>query len=369
MEVRDQRVDHVIGRAGHEVELRRGVLTRHDVAAAERIGPVLTALKIARRHGRIGHRRVRVKRAFERAYCGGTDSNHAVPLSLRLMHGVDNLLRHVVALGVHDVLRRVVLLHQTEGIDTDLELDGGKLRTLGLDGGHELGREVQARRGSSGRVLFLHGVDGLVLLGVALVIGNVGRQRHVTGGVNGLVERAWLAGNIATGRLKAHQTATAAIGDKVDDLGRQHHGSPLGRMGATGAILNLSTGLQALTRLDQALPNVAQRVNILTAPEQQRLDHATRAGFATDQAGRHHARLVDDEHIARLDIVDDVAEDAVLDGAAMLQRRSCPGAFAIHHQQAAGVTRLGRSLGNQFLRKVVVKIIGTHRHVGYSLYS
>ena len=117
-------------------------------------------------------------------------------------------------------------------------------------------------------------------------------------------------------------------------------------MGATGAILNLSTGLQALTRLDQALPNVAQRVNILTALEQQRLDHATRTRLATDQAGRHHARLVDDEHIARLDIVDDVAKDAVLNGAAMLQRRSCLGALAINHQQAAGVARLGRSLGN-----------------------
>ena len=187
--------------------------------------------------------------------------------------------------------------------------------------------------------------------------------------MNGLVERARLAGGIAAGRLKAHQTASAAIGNKVDDLGRQHHGSPLGRMGATGAILNLSTGLQALTRLDQALPNVAQRVNILTALEQQRLDHATRAGFATDQAGRHHTRLVDDEHIARLDIVDDVAEDAVLNGTAVLQRLPRLGAFAIHHQQAAGVARLGRSLGNQFLRKVVVKIIGTHRHVGYSLYS
>ena len=131
-------------------------------------------------------------------------------------------------------------------------------------------------------------------------------------------------------------------------------------MGATGAILNLSTGLQTLPRLDQALPNMSQRVNILAALEQQRLDHATRAGLATNQAGRHHARLVDDEHVARLDIVDDVAEDAVLNGAAMLQRRSCLGALAIHHQQAAGVTRLGRSLGNQFLRKVVVKINGTH---------
>ena len=175
MEVRDQRVDHVIGRAGHKVELRRRVLAHHDVTAAERVGAVPTAFKIARRHGRIGHRRVRVKRALERAHCGGADGDHAMSFGLRLMHGVDNLLRHVVALGVHDVLRGVVLLHQTEGIDADLELDSGKLRTLGLDSRHELGCEVQARRGSSGRMLLLHGVHGLVLLGVALVVGNVGR--------------------------------------------------------------------------------------------------------------------------------------------------------------------------------------------------
>ena len=218
-------------------------------------------------------------------------------------------------------------------------------------------------------MLFLHGVDGLVLLGIALVIGNVGRQRHVAGSMDGLVERARLAGGIATGRLKAHQTAPAAIGDKVDNLGRQHHGSPLGRMGATGAILNMSTGLQALARLDQALPNMAQRIHVLAALEQQGLDHAARSRFTTDQTGRHHARLIDDEHVARLDIVDDVAEDAVLNGTAVLQRRSRLGALAIHHQQAAGVARLGWSLGDQFLRKVVVKIIGTHRHVGYSLYS
>ena len=108
--------------------------------------------------------------------------------------------------------------------------------------------------------------------------------------------------------------------------------------------------------------------NILAALEQQRLDHAARARLATDQAGRHHTRLVNDKHIARLDIVDDVAEDAVLNGTAVLQRRSRLRALTIHHQQAAGVARLGRSLGDQFLRKVVVKIIGTHRHVGYSLY-
>ena len=290
-------------------------------------------------------------------------------LGLGLMHGVDNLLRHVVALGVHDVLRRVVLLHQAEGIDAHLELDGGKLGTLGLDSGHELRSKMQARRRSGSRVLLLHGVDGLVLLGIALVIGNVRRQRHVAGSMDGLVERARVAGGVAARRLKTHQAAAAAIGDKVDNLGRQHHGSPLGRMGATGAILNLSTGLQTLARLDQALPNVTQRINILATLEQQRLDHAARACLATDQAGRHHARLVDDEHIARLDIVDDVAEDAVLNGTAVLQRRSRLGTLAIHHQQTAGVTRLGRSLGDKLFGQVIVKIISTHRHVGFSLYS
>ena len=178
--------------------------------------------------------------------------------------------------------------------------------------------------------------------------------------MDSLVERTRLAGGIATGRLKAHQTAAAAIGDKVDDLGRQHHGSPLGRMGATGTILNLSTGLQTLTRLDQALPNMAQRIHVLTALEQQCLDHTARSSLAANQTSRHHARLVDDEHIARLDIVDNVTEDAVLDGATVLQGRSRLGALTIHHQQATGIARLGRRLGDELFGQVVIKIIGTH---------
>ncbi len=141
-------------------------------------------------------------------------------------------------------------------------------------------------------MLLLHGVNGLVLLGIALVIGNVGRQRHVAGSVDGLVECAWVAGCVAARRLKTHQAAAAAIGDKVDNLGRQYHRSPLGRMGATCAILNLSTGLQTLARLDQALPNVAQRVNILAALEQQRLDHAARARSCDRSGGPAAPRLV-----------------------------------------------------------------------------
>ena len=190
----------------------------------------------------------------------------------------------------------------------------------------------------------------------------------MAGGMNSLIKRARLASGIATGRLKAHQTAAATVGDKVDDLGRQHHGSPLGRVGATGTILDLSAGLQTLPRLDQTLPNVAQRIHVLAALEQQRLDHAARAGLAADQAGRHHARLVDDEHVARFDVVDDVTEDAVLDGAAVLQRRPRLGTLAVNHQQTTGVARLDGRLGDELFGQVVIKIIGTHRHVRFSLY-
>ena len=114
---------------------------------------------------------------------------------------------------------------------------------------------------------------------------------------------------------------------------------------------------------------MAQRIHVLAALEQQGLDHTARAGLATDQSGRHHARLVDDKHVARLDIVDNVAEDAVFDGAAVLQRRPRLGTLAVNHQQAARIARLGGSLGDELFRQVVIKIIGTHRHVRFSLYS
>ena len=137
------------------------------------------------------------------------------------MYGVDYLGRHMIALGMHDMLSRVVLLHQTERIDTHFKLDSGKVRTLILDALHKLGSEVQTRRWRRSRMLLGHRVDGLVLLGITLVIGNIGRQRHMARSMNGLVKRARLARcGVGALRLKANQAATTAVNDVIGNLGR-----------------------------------------------------------------------------------------------------------------------------------------------------
>ena len=184
-------------------------------------------------------------------------------------------------------------------------------------------------------------------------------------GVNGLVERAWLTRcEVSTLRLKANQTAAATILNVIGNLGRQHDRRILGSMGTAGSVLDLCTGLQALSRLDQAFPYVTQRINVLAALEQKRLHHAAGLGFTAHQTRRHHTSLVDDQQIARLDVVDDVAEDTTLDRTAVLQ---CHGIgrvtpLAVKHEQTARIARLGRRLSDKLFGQVVIKIIGTHGH-------
>ena len=56
----------------------------------------------------------------------------------------------------------------------------------------------------------------------------------------------------------------------------------------------------------------------------------------------------------------------VLDGATVLERNGIRRAdgtarkLAVHHQEAAGITRLGGSLSDQLIGQVVIKIIGAH---------
>lgn len=70
---------------------------------------------------------------------------------------------------------------------------------------------------------------------------------------------------------------------------------------------------------------MAQRINVLAALEQKRLYHTASLRLAPHQARRHHAGLVDDQQITRLDVIDDVAEDAMLDRPTVLQRHGICG--------------------------------------------
>ena len=109
---------------------------------------------------------------------------------------------------------------------------------------------------------------------------------------------------------------------------------------------------------------MTQRINVLTALEQKRLYHSASLCLAPHQARRHHAGLIDDQQITWLDVIDDVAEDAMLDRPTVLQCHGICGVapLTIKYKQTTRVARIGRCLGDKFLRQGVIKIIGTHGH-------
>ena len=72
-------------------------------------------------------------------------------------------------------------------------------------------------------MLLLHGVDRLILLGIALVLGDIGRQGHMAGSVNRLVQGARVASGVLAARLEANQAAASAIVHKILDRGAEHH--------------------------------------------------------------------------------------------------------------------------------------------------
>ena len=193
-------------------------------------------------------------------------------------------------------------------------------------------------------MLLVHGVDRLVLLGVSLVVRDVGRQGYMSRLVHRLVERA------LPHRGEADETTAAAVVHEVEDLAREHDGGGLGRMRPTGAVLDESALLESLAGVDQALPHVSQGVQVLASPQEERLGDATRAALAPDEPRGHHAGPVGHEKVTWIEVVHDVPEDAMLDGAVV----------PIEDEEPAGVAGLGGSLGDELAGELVVKVVGTH---------
>ena len=173
----------------------------------------------------------------------------------------------------------------------------------------------------------------------------------MTGLVDGLVEGARGAVGPVALRLEAHEAAALAALHEVHDGARQHDGGRLRGVQAAGAVLDDRAGLaQALSGVDETLPDATQGVDVLAALEQERLARAAGAVLLTHQASGHDAGLVGDEQVARLEVVEDVEEAAVLDGAVL----------AVQHEQAAGVAGLGRGLGDELVGQRVVKVFSAH---------
>ena len=100
MEIRDQGVHHVELAAGKQVQRRGGTLAGEDPSC--RLVPS----------------------AFQAAHAGGAHGDDAPACRLRALDGIGGAFGHGVELGVHPMVGRVVLVDDSERVDSHFELDG-----------------------------------------------------------------------------------------------------------------------------------------------------------------------------------------------------------------------------------------------------
>ena len=148
------------------------------------------------------------------------------------------------------------------------------------------------------------------------------------------------------GRREAHEASASAALDEVDDLAREHHGSVIRRGDASRTVFDDGSLLEALAGIHEALPHPAVGIEVLATREQQRFRDAARAALATHEARGQHAGPVGHEQVARMKVLHDIREDAVLDRAVA----------TMQHEQATGIARLCGSLGDQLVGQRVVEI-------------
>ena len=80
--------------------------------------------------------------------------------------------------------------------------------------------------------------------------------------------------------------------------------------------------------------------------EQQHFHRAAAAGFAAAQPSRNDPAVVGHQHVAGLEIVADLVEQAVLDAPAV----------AVDNQQTGMVPRLDRRLSDELRRQLVIEL-------------
>ena len=214
---------------------------------------------------------------------------------------------------MHLVVGDLVLLHRSEGAQTNVQGDLGNADPHGADGVHQLRGKVQPGGGSSCAAQLL-GIDGLVLALILQLLCDVGRQRHLAKFIQLFIKRF--------GIIIECNVLVAVLHGLV------HHG------GQTAvAKAHLCAGLHPLAGLCQTLPLVA-----LHLPQQQQLAHGTGRLLDAHDAGGQHLGIVHHQKISRLQKFRQVAEHLVLDAVVFL---------AQHHQpcRVSGVSRL---LCNEF---------------------
>ena len=247
------------------------------------------------------------------------DGDDAVAGLLRRHDELGGLVGDAVVLLVHLVLLDVVDAHGAEGAEADVQGDEAEVDAHLAQFLHLLFGEVQAGgRGGGGALLAV--VDGLIALLVLEFLVDVGRQRRLAEAVEDLLEDA----------------VVVELDDAAAEVGVLGH-----RARELIAEADDIAGLGLLAGLDERLPMVR-----VEAAQEEDLDLAARLVAVTNQAGRHDARVVEDQGVARLEEFLEIVEVAVLDGLL----------HGVEHHEARGIARLDRHLGDALFWQVVIKI-------------
>ena len=294
VEIGDQRVHRLDRNPGRDEDLRKAAARMDDT--------------ILRRHG------------LQRPHAGGAHADHAAAACTGGVDPLRLLGRDLVILAVHVMVGDVLLLDGAERAQAHMQQHRHDLHALGAHALQQLGRKVQAGRRRGGAAVYL-GIDRLIAGLVLQLLVDVRRQRHLAQAVEHILKHALI--------LKAHG-APAVLSH------RQHLGPQLAL-----AEHEARAGLGLFAGLEDDLP-----VGEVQPAQQQELNRPAGTLLHAVQACRDDAGLVDDEHVAGIQIVDHIVKDSVLDGACV----------SVIDQQAAGIARTGRRLRDQLLRQVVVKI-------------
>ena len=227
----------------------------------------------------------------------------------------------MVALGGKDVLGGVLRADGAEGAGSDLEREEGVLDSRLRQPLEEAGGEVQTGGGGGGAAR-LAGVHGLVALGVARELADVGREGDGAGGggVDGAVE-----------------------GHRRDLLRAATDGRGEGTVARLQPVLAAGGG---------GTPGTHKRGPgaVFVFAQEEELDASAGVGARTEEAGGHDTRVVQNEEVARTQKGWEITDVVVAERA---RTSGCD-------QQAGGVAGFDRLLCDELGRQVVVEVRGAH---------
>ena len=235
------------------------------------------------------------------------------------------LVRDEELLGVHLVLREVLDVHRAEVAQPHVQRDEGPVDALDLHAFHQVFGEVHpGRRGGHGPLVA--GEDGLVtlrVLGLHLLAHPFGQGR--------LAQAEERLLELLVGAVEEEAQRAAARGGVVDHLGHQQ---------VVVAEVEFVADADLARRVHQHVPQPQLAVQLA---QQEDLDLGAGLLLVAVQTRGKDLRVVEDEEVLFVEIVDDVLENAVFDGP-----------FGpIDDHQARFVAVLGRVFGQHFGRKFV----------------